>query len=194
MSEELHGWPIPLKVMAQRSYPQPYGLGGKTIGEWGCTASALAEGQRLAGIRAGATPATVCERALSWEPAVWLPGKSAAHLGHLARSAGFTCGPGFNVGKGGMSARQASIAICDAIDGMGLMPRRGFAWLQVDKNDDGQGDHWVLAVAYDDRWIYCTDSAPAKITPIDRKTLRGLAVWAGVERTYQVTRGYLLGV
>ena len=193
MSEDLHGWPIPLKVMAQRAYHQPYGLGGKSIGQWGCTATALAEGQRLAGIRAGATPETVCARALRYDPAVWAAGSSLAVLPQMAESAGFTCGPGFNVGKGGMSARQASIAITDEIDGMGLMPRRGFAWLQVDKNDDGQGDHWVLAVAYDDRWIYCTDSAPAKITPIDRKTLRGLAVWAGVERTYQVTRGYLLG-
>jgi hypothetical protein len=180
--------------MAQRNYHQPYGHGGKTIGQWGCTATALAEGQRLAGIRAGATPETVCARALRYDPAVWAPGKSAAVLPQMAASAGFTVRGAWSVGRGGMSATQCSLAITDAIDGMGLMPRRGFAWLQVDKNDDGQGDHWVLAVAYDDRWIYCTDSAPAKITPIDRKTLRGLAVWAGVERTYQVTRGYLLGV
>jgi hypothetical protein len=191
---ELHGWPIPLKIMAQRNYPQAYGLGGKTIAAWGCTATALAEGQRLAGIRAGATPVTVCERASTWKPPVWATGSSLAVLPHLAASAGFTVRESFNVGKGGMSARQASVAICDAIDGMGLQPRRGFGWLQVDKNDDGRGDHWVLAFAYDDDVIYCTDSAPGKITQIDRKTLRGLAVWAGVEKVYQVTRGYLLSV
>jgi hypothetical protein len=194
VSDDLHGWPIPKKILWQGAYQQPYGHGGKSIASWGCTATALAEGQRLAGIRAGATPATVCERASTWNPPVWATGSSLAVLPRLAASAGFTCGAPWVVGKGGMSARQASIAITDAIDGMGLMPRRGFAWLQVDKNDDGQGDHWVLAVAYDDRWIYCTDSAPAKITPIDRKTLRGLAVLAGVDKVYQVTRGYLLGV
>ena len=194
MSEDLHGWPIPAKIMAQRAYTQPYGLGGKTIGQWGCTATALAEGQRLSGIRAGATPQTVCERALTYSPAVWAPGKSAAVLDHLAASAGFTVSPAFTVGKGGLSARQTSIAITDAIDGMGLQPRRGFGWLHVDKDNDGQGDHWVLAIAYDDDCIYCTDSAPGRITPIDRKTLRGLAVWGTVEKVYQVTRGYLLGV
>jgi hypothetical protein len=194
VSEALHGWPIPAKILWQGAYKQPYGHGGKSIAAWGCTATALAEGQRLAGIRAGATPVTVCERALTWNPPVWAPGKSAAVLAHMAASAGFSVSPAFTVGRGGMSARQASVAICDAIDGMGLQPRRGFAWIQVDKNDDGKGDHWVLAFAYDDDVIYCTDSAPAKITQIDRKTLRGLAVWAGVEKTYQVTRGYLLGV
>jgi hypothetical protein len=194
VSEALHGWPIPLKIMAQRNYPQPYGHGGKTIGQWGCTATALAEGQRLAGIRAGATPVTVCERALTYVPAVWAPGQSAAVLAHMAASAGFTVREALTVGRGGMSARQASVAICDAIDGMGLQPRRGFGWLQVDKNDDGKGDHWILAYAYDADWIYCTDSAPGRVTPLNRKTLRGLAVWAGVEKIYQVTRGYLLSV
>jgi hypothetical protein len=194
MSEDLHGWPKPLKVLWQGAYNQPYGHGGKTIGQWGCTATALAEGQRLAGIRAGATPHTVCERASTWNPPVWATGNSEAHLAHMAQSAGFTVREALTVGKGGMSARQASIAITDAIDGMGLQPRRGFGWIQVDKNDDGKGDHWILAFAYDDDWIYCTDSAPAKVTPLNRKTLRGLAVWAGVEKTYQVTRGYLLGV
>jgi NAD(P)-dependent dehydrogenase (short-subunit alcohol dehydrogenase family) len=86
------------------------------------------------------------------------------------------------------------LLIRDAIDGMGLQPRRGFGWLHVDKDNDGTGDHWILAIAYDDDVIYCTDSAPANITQIDRKTLRGLAVWGSVEKTYQVTRGYLLGV
>jgi len=194
VSEALHGWPIPAKILWQGAYKQPYGHGGKSIAAWGCTATALAEGQRLAGIRAGATPVTVCERALTYVPAVWAPGKSAAVLCHLAASAGFTVSPAFTVGRGGVSTAQASLKICDAIDGMGLSPRRGFGWIQVDKNDDGKGDHWVLAFAYDDDVIYCTDSAPAKITQIDRKTLRGLAVWAGVERVYQVTRGYLLGV
>jgi hypothetical protein len=194
MSDDLHGWPKPTKIMAQRNYTQPYGLGGKTIGQWGCTAASLAEGQRLSGIRADATPATLCERALTWDPAVWLPGKSAAHLGHLARSAGYTVRQALSVGKGGMSSTQASLAITDAIDGMGLSPRRGFGWIQVDKNDDGKGDHWILAYAYDADWIYCTDSAPGKVTPLNRKTLRGLAVWGKVEKVYQVTRGYLLGV
>lgn len=180
--------------MWQGQFHQPYGLGGKSIAAWGCTATALAEGQRMAGIRAGATPVTVCERALTYVPAVWAPGSSLAVLAHLAASAGFTVRESMTVGKGGMSARQASIAITDAIDGMGLQPRRGFGWLHVDKNDDGVGDHWVLAFAYDDDWIYCTDSAPGRVTKLDRKTLRGLAVWAGVEKTYQVTRGYLLSV
>lgn len=191
---DLHGWTIPSKVMAQRNYQQPYGLGGKSIAAWGCTATALAEGQRLAGIRAGATPVTVCERALTHSPAVWAPGKSAAVLANLAASAGFTVSPALIVGRGGISTTQASLKICDAIDGMGLAPRRGFAWLHVDKDADGQGDHWILAIAYDDDWIYCTDSAPGKITPLSRKALKGLAVWAGVEKTYQVTRGYLLVV
>jgi hypothetical protein len=194
VSDDLHGWPIPAKIMAQRNYPQPYGHGGKTIGQWGCTAASLAEGQRLAGIRAGATPHTVCERASTWLPPVWATGSSLAVLPHLAASAGFTVSPAFTVGKGGLSAAQASLKICDAIDGMGLSPRRGFGWLQVDKDADGVGDHWVLAIAYDADWIYCTDSAPAKITPLNRKTLRGLAVWGSAEKTYQVTRGYLLEV
>lgn len=89
MSEDLHGWPKPLKVLWQGAYNQPYGHGGKTIGQWGCTATALAEGQRLAGIRAGATPHTVCERASTWNPPVWATGNSEAHLAHMAQSAGF---------------------------------------------------------------------------------------------------------
>ena len=194
---QIHGWPIPARVMWQGAYKGPYGHGGKTIAQWGCTATALAEAQRLSGVRAGATPQTVCERALTVSPPVWAPGSSLAVLPRLARSAGFSCPDtteAWTVAKGAMTTRQLSVAICDAIDGHGLAPRRGFAWLHVDYTGDDVGEHWVMAVAYDDDVIYCTDSAPAKVTQLDRKTLTAPVMWGAVEKRYRVVRGYPLVV
>lgn len=194
---QIHGWPIPARAMWQGKYPQPYGHGGKSIAQWGCTATALAEAQRLSGVRAGATPQTVCERALTVSPPVWAPGSSLAVLPRMARSAGFSCpdtGDAWTVAKGAMTARQMSVAICDAIDGMGLAPRRGFAWLHVDYTGDDVGEHWIMAVAYDDDVIYCTDSAPARVVQLDRKTLTAPVMWGAVERRYRVVRGYPLTV
>ena len=193
----IHGWPLPARPMWQGKWQTPYGHGGKTIGQWGCTATALAEAQRLSGVRAGATPQTVCERALTVDPPVWAPGSSLAVLPRLARSAGFSCpdvADAWTVAKGAMSARQMSVAICDAIDGHGLAPRRGFAWLHVDYTGDDVGEHWLMAVAYDEDAIYCTDSAPAKVTQLDRKTLTAPVMWGAVEKRYRVVRGYPLGV
>jgi hypothetical protein len=196
----IHGWPLPSKVMWQgdrRWGSQPYGHGGKTIAQWGCTAASLAEAQRASGARAGATPHTVCERAALAIPPVWAPGSSLAVLPRLARSAGFACPDvehAWTVAKGAMSARQMSIAICDAIDGHGLAPRRGFAWLHVDYTGDDVGEHWILALGYDDDAIYCTDSAPAKVIQLDRKTLTAPVMWGRRERRYRVVRGYGLVV
>lgn len=196
----IHGWALPSKVMWQgdrRWGSQPYGLGGKTIAQWGCTATSLAEAQRASGVRAGATPQTVCERAVQTVPPVWAPGSSLAVLPRLARSAGFACPDvedAWTVAKGAMSARQISVAICDAIDGHGLAPRRGFAWLHVDYTGDDVGEHWMMALAYDDDAIYCTDSAPARVVQIDRRTLQTEVMWGASSRRYRVVRGYPLVV
>ena len=196
----IHGWPLPTKVMWQGAKPwgsAPYGHGGKTIAQWGCTATSLAEAQRASGVRAGATPQTVCERAAQAVPPVWAPGSSLAVLPRLARSAGFACPDvedAWTVAKGAMSVRQMSVAICDAIDGHGLAPCRGFAWLQVDYTGDDVGEHWIMALAYDEDAIYCTDSAPAKVIQLDRKTLTAPVLWGAVERRYRVVRGYPLVV
>ena len=196
----IHGWPLPSKVMWQGARPwgpSPYGYGGKTIAQWGCTATSLAEAQRASGVRAGATPQTVCERALLAVPPVWAPGSSLAVLARMARSAGFSCpdvSEAWTVQKGAMSARQMSVAICDAIDGHGLAPRRGFAWLQVDYTGDDVGEHWIMALGYDDDAIYCTDSAPARVVQLDRATLTAPVMWGAVERRYRVVRGYPLVV
>ena len=194
-----HGWPDPGRIFWQGAPPwgsSPYGYGGKTVGQWGCTASALSQAQRLSSVRAGATPGTVVANALRASPAVWQPGSSLAHLPNMARSAYFQCPDteeAWDV-KRGMTVRQMSIAICDAIDRHGLQPRNGFAWLHVDTTGDDVGEHWILAYAYDDDVIYCTDSAPSKITELSRKTLTGAAQWGSVERRYRVVRGYPLGV
>lgn len=197
----IHGWPIPIRgTMWQgdrRWGSQPYGLGGKTIAQWGCTATSLAQAQRASGVRAGATPQTVCERAMQAVPPVWAPGSSLAVLPRLARSAGFACPDvedAWSVAKGAMSARQLSVAICDAIDGHGLAPRRGFAWLHVDYTGDDVGEHWIMALAYDDDVIYATDSAPARVVQIDRRTLKAEVLWGAKERSYRVVRGYPLVV
>ncbi len=197
----VHGWPIPIRgTMWQgdrRWGSQPYGLGGKTIAQWGCTATSLAEAQRASGVRAGATPQTVCERAVQTVPPVWAPGSSLAVLPRLARSAGFSCPDveqAWTVAKGAMSARQISVAICDAIDGHGLAPRRGFAWLHVDYTGDDVGEHWLMALAYDDDVIYATDSAPARVVQIDRRTLQTEVMWGASSRRYRVVRGYPLVV
>ena len=197
---QIHGWPLPERVMWQgdrRWGSQPYGAGGKTIAQWGCTATSLAEAQRASGIRAGATPVTVCERALQAVPPVWAPGSSLAVLPRLARSAGFSCpdvDEAWTVQKGAMSARQMSVSICDAIDRHGVVPRHGFAWLQVDYTGDDVGEHWIMALAYDEDAIYCTDSAPARVIQLDRKTLTAPVMWGAVERRYRVVRGYPLSV
>lgn len=196
----VHGWPLPSRVMWQgdrRWGASPYGLGGKTIAQWGCTATSLAEAQRASGARAGATPQTVCDRAVQTVPPVWAPGSSLAVLPRLARSAGFSCPDpegAWTVAKGAMSARQISVAICDAIDGHGLAPRRGFAWLHVDYTGDDVGEHWIMALAYDDDVIYATDSAPARVVQIDRRTLKAEVLWGAKERSYRVVRGYPLVV
>jgi hypothetical protein len=93
-----------------------------------------------------------------------------------------------------MSARQLSVAICDAIDRHGIQPRHGFAWLHVDYTGDDVGEHWIMAIAYDDDVIYCTDSAPARVIQLDRKTLTAPVMWGAVERRYRVVRGYGLTV
>lgn len=197
----VHGWPIPIRgTMWQgdrRWGTAPYGHGGKTIAQWGCTATSLAEAQRASGVRAGATPQTVCERALQAVPTVWAPGSSLAVLPRLARSAGLSCPDvegAWTVAKGAMSAKQMSVAICDAIDGHGLAPRRGFAWLHVDYTGDDVGEHWLMALAYDDDVIYATDSAPARVVQIDRRTLRAEVLWGAKARSYRVVRGYPLAV
>lgn len=197
--KSIHGWPEPDRVLWQGADPwgsQPYGYGGKTVGQWGCTAASLSQAQRLSGVRAGATPGTVVTDALRASPAVWAPGSSLAHLPNLARSAYFQCPDvedGWDVRKG-MTTRQMSVAICDAIDRHGLAPRHGFAWLHVDYTGDDVGEHWLLAYAYDDDVVYCTDSATAKIVEITRRTLKGRAVWGKTERRYTVVRGYPLVV
>ena len=196
----MHGWPLPSRVMWQgdrRWGSSPYGHGGKTIAQWGCTATSLAEAQRASGARAGATPQTVCERAVMAVPPVWAPGSSLAVLPRLARSAGFSCPDpesAWTVAKGAMSARQISVAICDAIDRHGIQPRNGFAWLHVDYTGDDVGEHWIMALAYDDDVIYATDSAPAKVIQIDRRTLQAEVMWGASPRRYRVVRGYPLVV
>jgi hypothetical protein len=194
-----HGWPDPGRVFWQGAPPWgplPYGHGGKTIGQWGCTAASLSQAQRLSGVRAGATPGTVVTDALRASPAVWAPGSSLAVLPHLARSAYFQCPDTEEAwdARKGMKPRELSIAICDAIDRHGLAPRHGFGWLHVDYTGDDVGEHWILAYAYDDDVIYCTDSAPAKIVELDRRTLKGRAKWGSVWRDYTVVRGYPLTV
>jgi hypothetical protein len=175
----------------------PYGHAGKTVAQWGCTATSLAEAQRASGVRAGATPQTVCERAALAVPPVWAPGSSLAVLPRLARSAGLSCpdpDSAWTVAKGAMSARQLSVAICDAIDRHGISPRHGFAWLHVDYTGDDVGEHWIMALAYDDDVIYATDSAPAKVIQIDRRTLQAEVMWGASPRRYRVVRGYPLTV
>jgi hypothetical protein len=93
-----------------------------------------------------------------------------------------------------MTVRELSVAICDAIDRHGLQPLHGFGWLHVDYTGDDVGEHWIMAIAYDEDVIYCTDSAVADLVEINRKTLKGRAMWGKVARVYTVVRGYPLTV
>jgi hypothetical protein len=71
---------------------------------------------------------------------------------------------------------------------------KGFGWIHVDYTGDDRGEHWILAVAYDDVSIHCYDSAVAGMVALDRHTLRGTALWGKRKRGYRVVRGYPLGV
>gem|GEM_PF-4449435 len=191
-----HGWQDPDRVFAQRDYPQPYGHGGIPISRWGCTAAALSQAARLSGVQAGATPATVAARALAATPYVWAPGSSLARMPQMARAMGFTC-PDADAAvdvKTGTTPSALSIGISDAIDRHGLVERNGFAWVQVDYTGDDVGEHWLLAFAYDEVSIYCTDSAIGAVVAVNRKTLRATVRWGSVSRKYRIVRAYPLTV
>jgi hypothetical protein len=199
-----HGWPDPDRQWwqgAQPHGPLPYGHGGKTVGQWGCTVCSLAAAARLAGATAGASPEWLQARAMRPEAGVWAPGSSLAVLPSLARAADLTCpdvGEAWSVRaikqRPAMTVREISVCICDTIDHHGLTAPVGFGWLHVDYTGDDVGEHWILAYAYDDKHIYCYDSAVAGIVRLSRKTLTGAAQWGSVERRYRVVRGYPLGV
>lgn len=184
-----NGWPDPDRTWWQGAAPHgslPYGHAGKTIGQWGCTVCSLAAAARLTGATAGASPEWLQERAMRPEASVWAPGSSLAVLPALARCAGLECGLAWDA--------PTANDILTAIDGAGLTAPKGFGWLHVDYSGDERGDHWILAYAYDERWIYCYDSAVGGIVRLDVKTLKGRARWGRVWKNYRVVRGYPLGV
>lgn len=193
----IHGWPTPDRIFRQRDYAHlPWGYGGKSWAAWGCPALALIPLVRLAGIRAGETPESAQDRLRRASPPVWAPGKSAAVLPRLARVEGFSCPDtedAWDVRKG-LSVKDLSREICDAIDGHGLAPKRGFAWVHVDYDGDEVGNHWIAPYAYDDVAIYAVDSVPGTTIQLDRKTLTAPVQWGAVERRYRVVRGYPLTV
>lgn len=196
-----HGWSDPDKIFTQIEYKHlPWGFGGKTWAEWGCPALALIPLVRLAGIKAGETPESAQDRLRRASPPVWLPGKSEAYLPALARVLGFQCPDhtkawDIREKKGGMTAREMSIAICDAIDHLGHPGQLGFAWVHLDYDGDEVGNHWGGAFAYDDRWIYVVDSVPGRVIRIDRKTLTAKDVpWGSRLKRYRIVRGYPLTV
>lgn len=198
----------PPRVFWQSAEPwgkEPWGFAGPTVGAWGCPGASLACLLGASG-DAAATPLTVVQAARKHRPAVWAPGSSLAVLPELARSAGFTCpdrswvtaeGRALQVACGAiteaqaskiyaMSAAELSTEIC------AIIATGGFAWCCVDKNADGRGDHWIGAIAYDDEWIYCADTATARIERLSRKDLTGKALWAKVEKIYRCVRAYPL--
>jgi hypothetical protein len=146
------------------------------------------------------------QAARKYRPVVWDPGSSSAYLSRLARSAGFDCpdsswmtaeGRQMQVASGHMTAAQASkvyamSAAEMSIEICAIIANGGFGWLQVDKNADGKGDHWIGAYAYDDEWIYCADTATARREKLSRKDLTGTAMWSKVEKHYRCVRAYPL--
>jgi hypothetical protein len=199
-----HGWPDPDKTWWQGASPHgrlPYGHGGKTIGQWGCTLCGVAAAARLVGATAGATPSWLQARAMQPEARVWAPGSSLAVLPAMARAADLTCPDADQAwsvkpssSRPAMTVREISVEICDAIDHHGLPTQKGFGWLHVDYTGDDTGEHWILAVSYDDLSIRCYDSAVGSMIMLSRKTLTGVAKWGQTERRYRVVRGYPLGV
>lgn len=199
-STEIHGWPLPARIFRQRDYAHlQWGYGGKSWAAWGCPALALIPLVRASGIRAGETPESAQDRLRRAIPPVWAADSSSAVLPRLARTLGFSCPDttdawDVRAKHGGMSTREMSIAICDAIDGHGLVPKRGFAWVHVDYDGDEVGNHWIAPYAYDDASIYAVDSVPGTFITLDRKTLTAPVMWGAVEKRYRVVRGYPLVV
>lgn len=163
--------------------PMPYGFGGKTIAQWGCTASGLAFARRQAGLDATSTPGTIVADAmkLKGNRSVWSPGSSLAALPAMARSAGFDVAADW-----GDDAVAIDAGVIEAIDA------GGFGWLHVDYTGDDKGEHWIMAFAHSDKVFCCADSATKKVQWLSRGALRGLASWAGVEKKYRACRGYAL--
>lgn len=181
-----HGFDPPDRVMWQSHAEwgkDPFGRGDKTIGQWGCPAASIAEALRFFGMGPNATPRSVVHEALKESPPVWAPNTSLAVLPRLARSAGLICS---DFGWRDITDEAMSLAVRRHIDAGGVM------WLQVDKNDDGKGDHWTLAFAYDEKWIYITDSATAKVEKLGVDTMHGQAVWSGKPKPYHAVRAYPL--
>ena len=193
-----HGWPDPDRCWWQGAAPWgqlPYGHGGRTIAQWGCTLVTIAAAARLAGVKASADPVWLHARAMRPGAKVWAPDSSLAVLPALARAAELTCpdvADAWTIDK--MTPLEMSRAICDAIDHHGIPGPKGFGWLHVDYTGDDRGEHWILALAYDDVSIHCYDSAVAGMVALDRHTLRGTAMWGRRKRSYRVVRGYPLGV
>lgn len=194
------GFNDPPHVLHQGANPwgsDPWGFGGLTVGAAGCPGTALAEGQRMIGIRAGANPRTVIARALEMKPAVWAPGSSAANLPLLARSASFKCPdeswmlPEARAKRPHLASVQVDLATMSLLCTTAIQ-EKGFAWINVDHNGDDLADHWVLGYAFDQEWIYCTDSATAKIERLMRKTLAGETKWSGKQKKYRALRAFPL--
>jgi hypothetical protein len=165
----------------------PYGFGGKMIGQWGCTATALAEMLRMAG-RPLATPQTVCEAAEKAIPPVWAPGASAAVLPRLARAQGLRCADSatYLIGakRGGADGAELGLTAMSTLITESIVRGKGWAWLHVGRL--GQGRHWLAGFAFDELRIYATDSETAKVETIDRRTLEG--------RRWSVVRVRAVGV
>jgi hypothetical protein len=181
-----HGFDDPARVHWQSHATwgkDPFGNGGKTIGQWGCPAASIAEALRFFDMDPNATPRTVVKDALASSPPVWAADTSLAVLPRLARSAGIICS---DFGWRDITDEAMSLAVRKHIDAGGVV------WLQVDKDDDGRGDHWTCAFAYDEKWIYITDSATAKVERLGVDTMHGQAVWGGKPKTYHAVRAYPL--
>lgn len=198
----------PPRFFWQSSEPwgkEPWGEAGKTVGQWGCPGAALATLRTCAG-DAAATPLTVMQAARKHKPRVWAVGSSAALLPELARSAGFTCpdvawhtkeGRQMQVDAGLLTAAQAAKIYAMSVGELvteicALIATGGFVWLHVDRTNDGKGDHWLGAYAYDDEHIYCSDSATAKCEKMSRKDLTTTTKWGVTEQKYRGVRAYPL--
>jgi hypothetical protein len=196
-----------------------YGFGDKTVGQWGCPMVALVHALRMSGGRAGATPSTLLARLLEASPAVWGKGSSLARLPVMAREAGFKCpdAPLYTMPALEAALRADFPVAPDTValatmeldhEVCGVIEREGFAWLHVDYTEDGKGDHWVLAHAFDAERLYYVDSATARVDYLIRRTLSGASVWRTEQRDpitkrivkpalirqYQGVKAYLLSL
>ena len=162
------------------------GLGIETFARVGCVVTSVAIALRLLGARAGAMPIEVQNRGLA-AGGVWAKNSSACSVrGLIDAQRDLISGQDFP-GPGQHAAADSILRIVEA-----TLKAGGVCLLHVDHDSDRGGDilgdHWVVAYAIEDGFLFCSDPATARNEKLRLPDLTGDVLWGKKKRLYQARR------